>query len=234
MAASFQQPQGKSMWDLSVANYNEFAREPPIWINGHAQGLPRNTTINDDGAFHIDSPDWAALMVAGLTYEIRQQIINFVSGAEKIVDVAYTFTYNGFVTQNQSPELADRAWILTNRTVLQDTSGVAWDVKEETVRFWLPYTSGVTGFVYVAYEGFATTANLQCDDTGRGCGSAGIIGEAADGMDPAASWAPHFNTGNAFDIAFVHQLQNSFAALTQAKGVKTGPMTLHYWLRKVT
>ena len=170
-------------------------------------------------------------MVSSQVYEIRQQIVNHVSNTEKKIDVSYQFTYNGHVTEKEIPTLENRAWVLTNRKVLHDTSGVVSDVNDETVRFWLPYTSGVTGTVYSGRSAYTTTSNQPWDDANRYCGCAGIFGATEDYNDPAAAWAPMFYAGDPYDMAFVHQAPTTFVGKTYNQ--QTGATTLRYWLRKV-
>jgi hypothetical protein len=78
--------------------------------------------------FLVRSIDWSALLVSGKTYKIRQ---NFYRHATKTreFDVAYTFTYNGFVTQNDAIKAglpADQAFMLSDREVCYDATGIKW------------------------------------------------------------------------------------------------------------
>ena len=73
----------------------------PNWIKGAGvTGAPNGADPPLD-AFLAESVDWSALLVTGKQYKLRQ---NFYRHAERSheFDATFTFTYNGFVTQNDA------------------------------------------------------------------------------------------------------------------------------------
>ncbi len=215
---------------MTQAMYNAYfgvSTASKLWINGNAESAPLSQEPLQDANVHVKSQNWMGVLTAGKVYQLRQRIFKG-AGTNKwaIFDVAYNFTYYGFTAQDQTTVAANRALSLTNRLVLLDTTGISWNTPVETVLFWLPFSSAVTGNVYTACGSYAlestgcgmTTASI------RRYGSAGIIGSAQDFNDPALSWAPHLNSDAGNDIAYCHQN-------TGVYGMSGDGMWLSYWVR---
>ena len=151
------------------------------------------------------------------------------------MDVAYTFRYNGFVLQDQTLNLAERVWSLSNRVVLFDSTGIAWDIKAEPVSFYLPYTANVTQFVVDACNGFynGTVAGHPGLDNSRLFGSAGIIGSQPDNRDVAAGWAPMFLNDLERDIVLANLTDTEAAPIYGTTLGANGPIFLSYWINPV-
>ena len=144
------------------------------------------------------------------------------------VDIAYTFTYNGYVDQSAS-NTDHRVWVLDDRNVLTDSSGINWDAPyNETTLFWLPLNSNYTDAVYTACWGYDFSeygCGASSNQDNRRWGNAGIMGTDSDYTDPAASWAPATNkTSSTYDLVFTHQAKSIY-------GLTGDPMVLMYWVR---
>ena len=214
--ASFEQPAGQSNSALPQAMYNAYSLNVPLWIQGSAEARPLSPEPLVDGSFHIRSVSWDSVLMAGRNYQLRQRFFKG-AGVSKtaIFDVAYTFTDQGFIMQDQGQATpGERAFVLTSRTVLTDTTGIAWNTPVEQVLFWLPFTTTATGNLYTACGSYLIEPTGcgagGAGSTARRYGNAGIIGTTADGNDPAGSWAPHFNAAGTYDIVFVHQASNVY------------------------
>jgi hypothetical protein len=210
--------------DLAVGTYNAYYRDA-LWIKGAAQAVPTSPTAVYD-AFRIESVHWGAFLANGQAAELRQTF--YKGSGTQTFDVGYDFTYNGFLSQNDTTVEANRAWVLTNRSVFADTTGITWHTPVETVRFWLPFTPGYTGNVYNGCGGYELSSS-GCGSSladARRFGNAGIIGASADGNEPAPSWAPHMDgrTSAVRDIVLVSQAMSTY-------GATGSPMALLYWLR---
>ena len=236
LLSAFEQPRGASMSDLTRREYRHFSNDPinNIWIHRNAE-FPIPATPAQDGYFHVASHDWESFLQIGHKYKLRQQFFK-TKKRNLIFDVAYTFTYTGILMQDDAKNSVqyknDRAWVLTDRQVLEDTSGIQWDVKNETVRFWLPFSSSVVGRVYTGCLGFEFSSNgcTKSNGDSRRPGSAGIIGATADEGDPAASFAPHLDASHPYaDIVYVNQANHIYGA-TSGSG---GPIFLTYWIAPV-
>ena len=237
LLSTFEQPRGSDMTDIATTEYHRFImrkKVPLSWINGLSKP-PLSAAPAQDGYFNVRSHDWGKVLIVGQKYKLRQQFFK-TKKRSLIFDVAYTFTYNGVLHQDDVKSSADykndRAWVLTDREVLQDKTGIDWDVQDETVRFWLPFSNDVIGRVYTGCAGFELSS-LGCDksiELRRRQGSAGIIGSTADEHDPAASFAPHFDALYVQrDIVYVHQANHVYG-ITGGKG---GPIFLSYWIAPI-
>lgn len=207
--------------------YNDFFYQN-LWIQGFSEGIPLSPIpVYDD--YHVESVDWGLLLETGQQYEIRQNFFKAFSSTE--FDVAYTFTFNGSVTQDTLGGLSNQAFLLSNRNVITDNSGVSWDVPIEQVYFWLPFSYAASGTLLTGCFGYDFSANACSKHLSftRRHGNSGVIGSVNDANDPAGSWGPHMRNDSAngvfFDIVYVHQ-DPSVYGLT---GGDT--MTLLYWLR---
>lgn len=226
LMSKFTQDDGIS--DLSEARYNAMFRNA-LWIQGASDGPPATPAPTYDGTDHIESIDWRDVLVDGEEYELRQHFYKndgTASPADATFDAKWDFTYNGYVSQNAAPE-AERAWSLTNRTVLADDTGITWDTDDATSFFWLPFTDPVSGSVYTgcgSYN-FSTSGCAMSTASNRRFGNAGIIEPTTSSTDTAASWAPHTNVYANSDIVYVHQS-------TGAYGSSGSDMNLLYWVRE--
>ena len=192
-----------------------------LWIDGYAQAVPTSPTPSYD-TYHIESVDWSDFLGLGGTYEIRQRM--FRGTNSNTFDIGYSFIYTGYTDQNSAPASA-RGWVLTDRVVFADSSGMTWHTPVETVRFWLPIKPGYTGSVYTGCSGYTYDA-LACEaERKRLYGNAGIIGEVQDNAGPAASYAPLTGTEVSYDLAYVHGWQYTHYGQTGS------PMTLLYYIR---
>lgn len=246
LLASFTQPHGVSVGDaLSNSDYIAYFRDAPIWIQGHSMGLPLSQEpVNTTARLVVQSHDWAKFLSLGHEYFLRQRFFKG-SGNNKTLehDVMWRFTYNGFLLQDEAANAPDavvhgqpsdfQAWVLSSRTVMKDTTGIDWHLPEGKVtRFWLPFSSSIQMDtpVYTACGGFlfnATGCGAHSSTSARRFGNAGIMGDADDGNDPAASWAPHlYKDTPGFDVVSVHQARKKYGVSSAA----TGPITLQYWI----
>ena len=234
LLATFEQPVNKTVNHMSQKMYDEFFNDGAnIWIHGNSEGAPLSTTPLNDGEFHVKSHDWRALLCPGKSYRLRQQVFK-TANKRQIFDVSYTFTYNGVTMQDQvtdpSKHASDRAWVLTDRVVLKDTTSIAWDANQGGVtRFWLPFGGGVAGMVYSACDAFSyENWSQKYKHVRRRYGCCGIMGSRPNGHDGAFAWAP-LTDGSTFDIAFVHQASGVYGT----SGGLTGPVLLAYWIAEL-
>ena len=72
------------------------------------------------------------------------------------------------------------------------------------MRFWLPFSSGISGNIYTGCGGYefanASTACGISNPATRRYGNAGVIGATTDALDVAFAWFPHTATGSGADI----------------------------------
>jgi len=205
LMAKFSQHEGVA--SIPSADYDDWYRQSPIWIEGGAEALPTDPAPQYD-RHRAESQDWAALLETDGTYELRQRAFkgDEIERRDEM-DVSYVFTYpgTGAVADDIAPDSA-RAWLLSDRNVITDDTGVAWDTPAETVRFWLPFTENITGASYTGCGSYRFDTSMCSRASGRRDGNAGIIGSSADSRDPALSWAPHTSAHSAnYDLAYVHQ-----------------------------
>lgn len=237
LLSTFEQPRGVSIAELNASVYNQYCAHAPIWIQGNSEGLPLSPDPVGDGKFHIRSQDWRSILQIGRQYQLRQRFFKGL-GKTLVMDVAYTFRYNGYVLQDQTSNSFERIWPLSDRVVLFDSTGIPWDVKAETVSFFLPYTADVVGPVFNACDGFyhgVLPGNPACSvAAARLFGSAGIIGSQTDVNDAAGGWAPmFFNDYNGRDIVWVHQPPTQNGAVYGSTGGSGGPIFLSYWVNPI-
>jgi len=216
-----------SAGDLTLTQYDDYFAND-LWINGASEGIP-TTTDSATEDFVVESLSWGLFLTDGAEHELRQNF--FKSGGGNEFDVGYTFTYPGYTDQNSAPD-GEGAWVLTERNVYTDESGVGWDVdSSDTVRFWLPFHRGILDegreAIITGCGGFRMDAS-GCDVEGSGkYGRAGISGSTADDQDPAAGFAPDIRSpslGDWIDLVYVSQADSTYG--------RTGhDMTLLYWLR---
>ncbi|TNF28381.1 MAG: hypothetical protein EP329_17975 [Deltaproteobacteria bacterium] len=216
---------------LALATYQAYFGPTggALWTTGNADARPTSPAPTYDG-YHLESVDWREHLVPGHTYELRQRFFKndgAVAG-DQTFDAVWTFTYNGFVTQDAATPESERAWHLSQRTVLTDDTGISWNPEPDYDLFWLPFSSNITGNMYSGCGGYAfdTGGCSRTTATYRRYGNAGIIGKTADLKDPAGAWAPHFNAAQIYDIVYTHQANTVY-------GVTGAPMTLQYWVREV-
>lgn len=232
LVSFFEQPRGTLPRQTMNSEWRRaYFLEPPIWIQGNSQGAPTGADAYDDGHFHIESLDWCPLLTQGVQYEIRQHISN----GDAVFDVSYSFTYNGYVLADHGPDLESRAWPLFNRTVLRDTTGIAWDTESTTAptRFRLPATARIRNPFWIAYNGGFVVPHGDHEYTVEGCGqtsncgTVGIISDE-DSHDLAASIAPDISGGD--DFVYVYGATSIFGLANGAPG----PIVARYWLRRRT
>ena len=231
LAASFEQPRALSMANLTADMYEQYFTKSPIWIQGNAQGLPRGGPAYNDGSFHVESRDWRCLMYNGSAYQLRQEV---QADGAVLFDLQFDFVYNGHVLQDTGPTLAQRAWVLQNRTELVSDPHLSWSTswQNETIRFWLPFTSATAGWsedVYLGDFGFMVGRSPGCGEPGHRCGNAGIIDESQDARDVGAAWAPHLHVHArpGHDIVYLHGNTDTLGSTSGA----AGPIVLRYWIR---
>ena len=239
LLSSFEQPDGKRMGELSQQTYDTyFCNGSRIWIHGNSEGLPLLPLPRNDGNFHVLSHDWRAFLAVGKKYKLRQQVFKTVS-KNQIFDVSFTFTFNGVTMQDQVTDhvkySTDRAWTLTDREVIRDETGATWDIKRnETVRFFPPFSPAAEGPKYFGHDGFCFEDwENKTFYEWRTYGAAGIIGDSRDNNDPALAWAPYLgdiSDEHVFDIAILHQAGGSAYGWT---GGAKGPAFLTYWIAEV-
>lgn len=198
--------------------------ESSAWIYGFAEPGPASV-MPDYSTFHAQSFDWGAFVVPGQPHELRQQFFHDYGGLS--FDASWD-VYPGADLEQNYAVVADRAWEMTDRKVFRDESGVAWDVSDEVVRFWLPFSPGYQGQVYAGCGGYylGTTPCTSGEGGVRPYGNAGIIGSNPDNNDPAASWAPYTHPQVGTDIVLVHQAPDTYGATGRT-------MALQYWLRSL-
>ncbi len=231
LLATFEQPEGFYTPSIPLATYNSFFSPETasgLWIHGNSHGQPLQEEPLQDGSWHFKSQNWNNYLHVNKTYQLRQKVFKG-KGSNKyhVFDVAHNFTYTGYTDQNSAPDSIEyRAWRMTNRYVIEDTTGIPWDIKPEIVNFWLPFSSGATGNLFTACAGFSydTGGCYKTVIAQRRFGDAGIIGSTADASDPGMSWAPHTNTENNFDIALAHQSAGIY-------GSSGAGIVLAYWIR---
>ena len=100
----------------------------PNWIKG--AGVAGEPTDADPplNAFLVQSVDWSKLLVSGKKYKLRQNFYRH-KNKKSAYDVAYTFTYGGYVTQNDAivaQASVAQAFMLSDKEVCQDTTGITW------------------------------------------------------------------------------------------------------------
>ena len=206
-----------------IVNITPLIQADPNWIKG--AGVAGEPTAADPplNAFSMQSVDWSKLLTTGKHYRLRQ---NFYRGEKKTsaFDVAYSFTYEGFVTQNDAIQAkGNQAFTLHDREVCQDTTRIAWATAVgKQMRFWLPIVDGAEDLikagasVYTGCGGFAYDSD-GCGlniDTARRYGNAGIIPDAkGNNSDLSASWAPLMDTasrnGGAHDLILIRNGKKS-------------------------
>jgi|GEM_PF-1043040 len=217
--------------EVPLATYEAYfgANGGELWIEGNAEARPSSPASSYDD-FHFESVDWREHLVPGRRYELRQRFFknDGTVAADKTFDATWSFTYNGFVTQDAAAPDTERAWRLYDQNVLTNDAGITWYPEADFARFWLPLSSSATGTLYTACSGylFDTAACNKADPNRRRYGNAGVIGSSADLKDPGASWAPHMNAVAAYDIVYVHQANGVY-------GTTGADMTLQYWIREV-
>ena len=120
----------------------------------------------------------ALLTKPGTNYRIRQ---HFWRGKDKRAefDVAFTFKYSGYVTQNDAQTPQDQTFELSDMEVCKDSTGIKWAVPNitNTKHFWLPITPGIDKEVYTGCQGFAYDLD-GCgltSTTSRRFGTAGCV-----------------------------------------------------------
>lgn len=114
----------------------------------------------------------------GKKYRIRQ---HFWRGKDRTdeYDVAFTFKYSGYVTQNDAETPQDQTFELSDMEVCKDSTGIKWAVPNSTnaKHFWLPITPGIDKEVYTGCQGFAYNKD-GCglsSTTSRRFGTAGCV-----------------------------------------------------------
>ncbi len=236
LLATFEQPEGFYTSSISADLYSSYFNpgdgDPTkLWINGNSQGQPLQEEPVANGSWHFKSQNWNSYLHVNKTYQLRQKVFKGNgTGKFHVFDVAHNFTYTGYTDQNRAPDsVMYRAWRMTNRYVIEDTTGIPWDVKPEIVNFWLPFTWAATGSYITGCYGFAYDTNgcNKWDSLQRRYGDAGIIGSTSDSSDPGLAWAPHTNMGLVnFDIVYTHQS-------TTVYGNSGAGIVLAYWIRGI-
>ena len=69
-------------------------------------------------------PRAQVLLTKGKSYRLRQHFFRGDRKAE--FDVAYTFTYEGALTQNEADSADSQAFVLRDREVCTDTTNIVW------------------------------------------------------------------------------------------------------------
>ena len=219
--AHFEQPAGFFAGDMPQAWIESYFTSEPLWIQGNAPAVPQLKDRHDDGQFHVESLDWAALMEPLQRYQLRQKVAKGI----EVLDVAFDFVYNGHVVQNTGTSLQDRNWRLENRTVLQDDTTATLS-QARSGYFALPYAEGLHGPFRDGLERFRESDEsglLACTGLQSRCGGAGILALSGSGGEIAFPWAP--TSPVAHDIAYLHDDVASF-------GSSKGLITIDYFLRR--
>lgn len=150
------------------------------------------------------SLDWTKLMEQGQTYRIRQSVGIGVGNfsfpdhtgswtfLDAYLDVSYTFTYPGWVLQDdagsESPE--GLVWALRNGSIHSDLTGVQWeDGGLNNASFYPPWTYAKRGRIVNGCGGYAYTT-APSGSCGGNFGSAGIV-TSSNRDPPGLSWFPH-------------------------------------------
>lgn len=219
--------QNTSINTMSATTYTNYFRAN-LWIDGFAERIP-STFVPVYDAIHVESLNGSDFMTTDTAYELLQRF--FRDTETNTFDVAYRFTLHGRTDQNSGLTADERSWVLSDRRVLTDTSGIAWHTPREVTRFWLPFRSGITGNIYADCSGyyFRAPSNLCPGDPGvlsATYGTAGGMGSTADGLDSSAGWSPLVVFGRAAvnDVVLVQQALSVYG--------RTGaPMVLLYFVR---
>lgn len=234
LLTSFTQPAGSDITSLLQADYEKYFRVSPIWIHGNSSSLPLSAGPANASNVVVQSQDWREFLVLGKRYWLRQR---FFKGPQTAptheFDAMWKFTYNGYVLQDDGSGMADQSWVLTDRTVLTDSTTIAWNVGAETVRFWLPFTSAIpssksafTACSSYAFDAFKCNAG---DPNTRRFGSCGIVLQDSHDADTAGGWAPYIGNDTTRDIVYIHGAPYTATIYGQTNGLN-GPITLQYWL----
>eukprot|EP00033_Pygsuia_biforma_P001263 GCRY01001429.1.p1 GENE.GCRY01001429.1~~GCRY01001429.1.p1 ORF type:complete len:385 (+),score=42.32 GCRY01001429.1:123-1277(+) len=209
------------------SEYYETYLENGGWIRGLLPDTPLSPS-NEAGAddMFFASHDWAKFLQKGRKYQIRQRALNEAQNME--FDFCFTFTYPGFLLQDDAPTPPERAWVLSNRTVLSDTTGQAW-ITSGSMYFWPPFTPSATdtGPVYSGCGSFEYSERGcgQEEERSRRNGCAGIITPNTS-SEAALPFMPHFYAGRPLDILFCHVIPDVFGNSHQK-------LQGTYWLREV-
>jgi len=249
LASKFVQPVGQPTLSLDEDTYTRVFNTDPNWIKGAGvSGVPtspeesfkNSSTGTDTTEWSFESIDWRTLLTEkGKKYRIRQ---HFWRGKDRTdeYDVAFTFKYSGYVTQNDAQTPQDQTFELSDMEVCKDSTGIKWAVPNSTnaKHFWLPITPGIDKEVYTGCQGFAYNKD-GCglsSTTSRRFGTAGITpSEPGKFSDFAASWAPLLDaaeqTGR-HDMLYVRNGKTDDRGVGSMYGNKGGSegIVLMYWL----
>ena len=230
LVSSFEKNHNGAPVPTAVAD--TYFRTPPSWILGNTMGPPVSPNPANVTNFSVLGLPWTRFLRAERPMRLRQRCAwHATTGQVQAFDVSYAFDWLpswSVVAQDAGDALAQRAWPLRDR-ILHESSlpGITWHTPPgEVARFYPPYTVAVKGTVINGAGGATTATNPTF-----GYGSAGIIGQSADRLDPALSWAPFvyiIGATTSESVCFAHQLQDNPTA--GPGGIITKNSILTYWL----
>eukprot|EP00033_Pygsuia_biforma_P001277 GCRY01001444.1.p1 GENE.GCRY01001444.1~~GCRY01001444.1.p1 ORF type:complete len:340 (+),score=44.72 GCRY01001444.1:126-1145(+) len=201
-----------TMADFSSADYEAKAQYGQ-WIKGINVEAPLSPTQEAAaGELVLKSLRWADVLVPTGDYQLRATVF---SAKNFLYDAYFGLPdFPGFFLQDEQSVPEDRAWKLTNKTALTDTTGIAWDDSSTApLYFYPPFTSdapfgsnwysGCNGFLFDQYVcgHFDTAGAIQLNR--RRPGSAGIILDDSFQGEVAPPWFPIFESP--LDLAYTHK-----------------------------
>eukprot|EP00051_Salpingoeca_urceolata_P027526 m.481868 g.481868 ORF g.481868 m.481868 type:complete len:725 (-) comp22352_c0_seq1:272-2446(-) len=228
--------QANGAFDASVTG--AFLENDKMWTKGGGGLLPAplDADLNaaENGARVFATQDWRRILTKkGGRYQLRQRSWRY-QDKNMEEDVYYTFSYPGFVTQDDGDRLAASdyakySWFLESPTYITDAGDPARSTAGNRFWFMLPFAEVNSGNMWAmagcgAWSPAAGTES--CKENGRQ-GSAGILREGSwgHGADPPGiAWAPH---SPALSTTLIWGPHNSGSNFMQQEA------QTHYFLREV-
>eukprot|EP00033_Pygsuia_biforma_P002725 GCRY01003009.1.p1 GENE.GCRY01003009.1~~GCRY01003009.1.p1 ORF type:complete len:336 (+),score=17.61 GCRY01003009.1:70-1077(+) len=201
------------------------------WIQGINVETPASPLpVAQFTTLEVTSVNWSQFLVMNHDYELRTR--GELPTLSKALDLSYTFTYPGFILQDDAPSEEERYWPLSELKRHEDTSLLHWPTIEDGIGFYPPFTSSVTGRVYSGCNGFEySDINSHCLGAGRAIfGTAGVFFAPPSNKDLGFSWFPLTQRVSNVDILF-SQMSCSTLWGCRASAV---PIVGTYWLRPST
>eukprot|EP00040_Diaphanoeca_grandis_P000006 m.14106 g.14106 ORF g.14106 m.14106 type:complete len:607 (+) comp10006_c0_seq1:261-2081(+) len=202
-----------------------------IGCNSQGTNIP-GWRVGDKEDHAMHSLDWSVLLEKGERYDLRQTLgigecmLNAPELANAL-DVAYTFTYPGFVMQDDADNNTAEGlvWELSNQRVIRDDTRFQWDRRTNNIFFppWSDEKRGniVSGGSSYTFEEFpGTFGNIAK-------GSAGITNVHGYPDPVGAAWFPHMPQDSSTCIIWgPHQakLQDNWCGKENLQGA--------YWFRR--
>lgn len=217
---------------LSVSCSNTIFGDPAVGVRKSCRCAVARSSGLSEPMFR--SVDWEAFLIPGEAYQLRQTIsVGTSTSGGSHLDVAYTFTYPGYVLQDDADTDATEnlTWALTGLEIIRDTTNVEWDESSnEGLYFYPPWSQDKSGTVINGCDGFSR------DTRWTGCfrthyGSAGIVSGGGAPDPPGSAFFPH-QPGNEMTCGIFGPTQGGLTQIgTWCHGNNVQGT---YWLRKAS